>query len=55
MKVETVASGLASELGIRVYGVGVTSVPRSGKPKELLALYGLDSASIEKKILDLLV
>lgn len=44
--IETVASGLAADNDVRVYGVGVTGVPRSGKPHELLALYGLDASSI---------
>ena len=32
----------------------VTGVPRSGKPAELLALYGLDAASIAKRVRELL-
>lgn len=36
--------------GAKVHHTGVTSVPRSAKPHELLKLYELDAASIVKKV-----
>jgi len=35
-----------SPSGIRVYQLGVREVPRSGKPEELLAAYGIDRSAI---------
>jgi hypothetical protein len=43
--IETVSSAF-SDLPIKVYGLGVTSIPRSGKPEELLAFYNIDSNGI---------
>lgn len=37
-----------------VHKIAVTSLPRSGKPNELLALYGLDCAGIVKKVKEIL-
>lgn len=50
---EAVFSALALT-GAKVHHSGVTSVPRSGKPAELLKLYELDSASIVKKVKSIL-
>jgi transketolase len=46
---EAVAGELASQ-GVKVHRLAVTGVPRSGKPEELLALYGIDAAAIVKKV-----
>ena len=46
---DTVAGELSVD-GIKVHKVAVNSLPRSGKPEELLAMYGLDAASIVKKV-----
>jgi transketolase len=43
-------AGELSVDGIKVHKVAVNSLPRSGKPEELLAMYGLDAASIAKKV-----
>jgi transketolase len=50
---DAVASAVAVE-GIRVHQLAVGEVPRSGKPEELLAAYGIDRAAIVKKIKSLL-
>jgi transketolase len=42
---DAVASAI-SPSGIRVYQLGVREVPRSGKPEELLAAYGIDRSAI---------
>jgi transketolase len=42
---DAVASAI-SPSGIRVYQLGVREVPRSGKPEELLAAYGIDHSAI---------
>jgi len=36
--------------GVRVHKLAVTSLPRSGKAAELLALFGIDAAGIVKKV-----
>src|SRR5690606_712406 len=36
--------------GIKVHKLAVYELPRSGKPEELLAKYGLDAAAIVKKV-----
>src|ERR1700690_2020831 len=46
---DAVAGELSSE-GIKVHKLAVTSLPRSGKPAELLAHFGIDAAAIAKKV-----
>jgi len=46
---DAVASAV-SPVGIRVHQLAVREVPRSGKPEELLAAYGVDSAAIVKVV-----
>lgn len=46
---DAVAGELSCE-GIRVYKMAVTELPHSGKPEELVARYGIDAASIAKKV-----
>jgi hypothetical protein len=53
-KIDAVSAALAHHEGLKVYGVGVTHVPRSGKPQELLHHYGLDSEGICRKVRELL-
>jgi transketolase len=50
---DTVAGELSSD-GIRVHKLAVFDLPRSGKPEELLAKYGIDSAAIVRKVKALL-
>ena len=50
---DTVAGELSAE-GVRVHKLAVCEVPRSGKPEELLAKYGIDAAAIVKKVKSLL-
>ena len=42
---DAVAGELSSD-GVRVHKLAVTELPRSGKPDELVAQYGFDSAAI---------
>ncbi|MGI8966442.1 MAG: transketolase family protein, partial [Limisphaerales bacterium] len=49
---DAVAGELSCE-GIKVHKLAVLELPRSGKPEELLAKYGLDAAAIVKKVKDL--
>jgi transketolase len=46
---DAVAGELSPE-GVKVHKLAVTALPRSGKPEELLAHFGIDAASIVKKI-----
>lgn len=46
---DAVAGELSCE-GIRVHKMAVTELPHSGKPEELVARYGIDAASIAKKV-----
>ncbi len=43
-------AGELSVDGIKVHKLAVTEIPRSGKPEELLAKYGIDAAAIVKKV-----
>jgi transketolase len=44
-------AGAVGPAGIRVLQLGVREVPRSGKPDELLAAYGIDRASIVRAVM----
>jgi transketolase len=46
---DAVAGELSSE-GIKVYKMAVRELPHSGKPEELMAKYGIDSAAIVQKV-----
>jgi len=46
---DAVAGELSGE-GVRVHKLAVTELPRSGKPGELMARYGIDAAAIAKKV-----
>lgn len=50
---DAVASAVAPE-GIRVHQLAVREVPRSGKPEELLAAYGIDRTAIVNAVKSLL-
>jgi transketolase len=50
---EAVAHAVAPA-GIRVHQLSVNEVPRSGKPEELLAAYGIDRAAIVRAVKSLL-
>ena len=43
-------AAVVSPSGIRVHRLAVREMPRSGKPEELLAAYGIDSAAIISKV-----
>ena len=46
---DAVAGELSCD-GIKVHKLAVFELPRSGKPEELLAKYGIDAAAIVKKV-----
>lgn len=46
---EAVAGALSAD-GVKVHKLAVNDLPRSGKPEELLAKYGIDAAAIVKKV-----
>ncbi len=43
-------AGELSAAGIKVHKLAVTGLPRSGKPEELLARFGIDAAAIANKV-----
>ncbi|HXU09572.1 MAG TPA: transketolase C-terminal domain-containing protein, partial [Blastocatellia bacterium] len=43
-------AGAVAPVGIRVHQLGVREVPRSGKPEELLAAYGIDRTAIVRAV-----
>ena len=43
-------AGELSVNGIKVHKLAVVGVPRSGKPEELVAHFGIDAAAIVKKV-----
>jgi len=50
---DAVASAV-SPIGVRVHQLAVREIPRSGKPEELLAAYGIDSDAIASTVKSLL-
>lgn len=54
MMIESIASALAGNPEVKVIGVFVTKVARSGTPNELLSHFHLDGASIAKKVRELM-
>jgi transketolase len=46
---DAVAGELSAD-GVKVHKLAVTSLPRSGKPEELLAHHGIDAAAIVKQV-----
>ena len=46
---DAVAGALSAE-GVKVHKLAVTELPRSGKPAELMAKYGIDAAAIIQKV-----
>jgi transketolase len=46
-------AGAVSPAGIRVHQLAVREVPRSGKPEELLAAYGIDRSAIVQMVKEL--
>jgi len=50
---DAVASAV-SPVGIRVHQLAVREVPRSGKPEELLAAYGIDRTAIVNAVKSLI-
>ena len=46
-------AGAASPAGIRVHQLLVHELPISGKPEELLTVYGIDAAAIKAKVKEL--
>jgi transketolase len=50
---DAVASAV-SPVGVKVHSLGVRELPRSGKPEELLAAYGIDRGAIVKKVKELI-
>ena len=44
------ASALSEERDVSVHRMAVTSVPRSGKPMELLDMFGISAQSIVKAV-----
>jgi transketolase len=49
---DAVAGELSAD-GIKVHKLAVYELPRSGKPEELLAKYGIDAAAISRKVKEL--
>lgn len=47
---EAVAAAVVGEPGITVKSLAVTGVPRSGKPAELLKLFGIDKDAIVEAV-----
>lgn len=47
---EAVLSAVGEEPGIVVTRIAVTSVPRSGKPQELMDLYGISAKHIANAV-----
>jgi transketolase len=48
-------AGAVSPSGIRVYQLAVREVPRSGKPEELLAAYGIDRSAVQSIVRSLVL
>ena len=44
------SSALSCEAGVTVQRLAVQKLPRSGKPDELLEMFGIDSKAITKQV-----
>ena len=51
---EAVCSSLSLVRDVVVKHLAVTGVPRSGKPEELLSMFGIDAASIVSAVKEVL-
>ena len=51
---EAVCSSLSLVRDVVVKHLAVTGVPRSGKPEELLSMFGIDAASIASAVKEVL-
>ena len=47
---DAVSQALSEQTGIKIFGQAVDSVPKSGKPSELLDLFGLSASKIAEKV-----
>lgn len=47
-------AGAVAPFGIRVHSLAVRDMPRSGKPAELLAAYGIDAAAVVRAVKSLI-
>lgn len=47
---EAVCSAVVNETGFTVHRLAVSQVPRSGKPHELLQIFGIDRDAITKAV-----
>ena len=47
---EAVSGALSGETGVTVQRLAVQVMPRSGKPDELLEMFGIDSKAIVKQV-----
>lgn len=47
---EAVCSAMVNESGISLHRLAVSHVPRSGKPHELLKIYGIDRDAIAQAV-----
>ena len=45
---------MGEEEGIKVVGLGLEEIPRSGKCQDLMRLYGIEAKAIISKIKDIL-
>lgn len=47
---EAVSSAMVNESGFNLHRLAVSHVPRSGKPQELLKIYGIDRDAIAQAV-----
>lgn len=47
---EALSSGMVNETGINMHRLAVSHIPRSGKPHELLKIYGIDRDAIAQVV-----
>lgn len=51
---DSVASCLGEFEKIKVFGLGINEIPKSGQSKDLLAMYGIDANAIVKKVKEII-
>ena len=55
IEIDSICEALKEEDNLKIFGLGLQEIPRSGKCIDLLKLYGIDSQSIINKIKEILL
>lgn len=54
INLDSVCSCLGEFEKIKVHGIGINEIPKSGKAKDLIKIYGIDCSAIIKKVKEII-